>query len=231
MPPIDRTSRLLAPPSHTLLLIFATVANLPNWRKPTKIGSMYTAAAWSAAANRSTSPPSSHSRGPRVYRVQKEGGTLDFIYPPSAAALLAPHARRRVPMAAALITLDSIAWAACVLLATYLVTGSAFTASPALSHPHPLHRPLRLGQLHLGQPNLVLLACMLGMFACLKRGMQWGPGALLALAAAIKHSHRRDRLSALAPPVDRRHLNPFIPFFLLFIFPAPSAAFAATSPT
>jgi len=27
---------------------------------------------------------------------------------------------------------------------------------------------------------------MIGMFACLKRGMQWGAGALLALAAAIK---------------------------------------------
>jgi hypothetical protein len=38
----------------------------------------------------------------------------------------------------------------------------------------------------LGQPNLLLLALLLGAFACLQRGHQLGAGALVATAAAIK---------------------------------------------
>ena len=38
----------------------------------------------------------------------------------------------------------------------------------------------------LGQPNLLLLALLLGAFACLQRGHQIGAGALVATAAAIK---------------------------------------------
>ena len=38
----------------------------------------------------------------------------------------------------------------------------------------------------LGQPNLLLLACMLGAFACLKAGWSIPAGALIAFAAAVK---------------------------------------------
>ena len=38
----------------------------------------------------------------------------------------------------------------------------------------------------LGQPNLLLLALLLGAFACLQRGHHIGAGALVATAAAIK---------------------------------------------
>ena len=38
----------------------------------------------------------------------------------------------------------------------------------------------------LGQPNLLLLALLLGAFACLRLGRPIGAGSLLATAAAIK---------------------------------------------
>src|SRR5205823_3130621 len=53
----------------------------------------------------------------------------------------------------------------------------------------------------LGQPNIVLLACLLGCFACLRNKREWGAGALVAFAAACKAFP----IMALGYLIYRRH--------------------------
>ena len=116
-----------------------------------------------------------------------KGETFEFMYPPSCAALLAPltvageHA-----MAVALVLLNSAAWVFCVLVGVYLVTGRALRQAPVLyALPVVVTLPYVWATYTLGQPNLLLLACMLGAFLCL-RGQAVGAGALVAVAAAVK---------------------------------------------
>jgi hypothetical protein len=148
--------------------------------------------------------------------VPGRDGTFDFMYPPAAAALLAPLTRLGPwGMVAALAVLNSLCWWASVWLGVWLVRGGGIR--PAKEHEGAdgeskqeqargtlLPRAGTWGYVLLyavpvlctvaycwdtyilGQVSVVLLICMVGAFACLRKGWQWSAGALVALAAAIK---------------------------------------------
>ena len=111
-----------------------------------------------------------------------------FMYPPSFAAflggasLLGWHG-----FMVAFLAANSAAWAACILLTVGLATGRATGQKGYLyAVPSACVIPLIHDTYLLGQPALVLLALMLGAFACLRRGRDVAAGGLIAAAAAIK---------------------------------------------
>jgi hypothetical protein len=124
-------------------------------------------------------------RGEELY---PRGQGFPFMYPPLAAFLLAPLVIfGEVPFISALVLINSAAWAASLLLSVYLVTGKMLRQAPLLYLlPVLCTLPYTWDTYFLGQPNLILLALMLGAFACLRNRHEWGAGALVALAAAIK---------------------------------------------
>jgi hypothetical protein len=125
-------------------------------------------------------------RGGDIY--PQDGTAFPFMYPPPCASMLAlisplPEAG----FVLALVLLNSLAWAACILLSVYLVTGRLLGAHPALYFwPSLAVIPLVYNTYLLGQPALVLLALLLGCFALLDRNKPFAAGLLLAAAAAIK---------------------------------------------
>jgi hypothetical protein len=116
------------------------------------------------------------------------GADFQFLYPPPAAVLLAPlSAAGRLPMILTLVLLNSVAWAASALLAVRLIAGRAFGQPPWLYWlPSLCALPFVYDTYLLGQPNLLLLAVMLGAFAGLRSGRWWLSGLLVALATALK---------------------------------------------
>ena len=126
------------------------------------------------------------AQGQGVY--PKDGRVFPFMYPPSAGAMLAIASQVGPrPFILLLVAVNSAAWAAAVLLSVRLATGRVggprrwLYLVPSLGVIAYIHDTYLLGQ-----PNLLLLACMLGAFACLKaRRPGWG-GALIAFAAAVK---------------------------------------------
>jgi hypothetical protein len=129
-------------------------------------------------------------------RIVLAGGTIyprdqrefPFMYPPAAAALLGvASAGGELPLVIGLIVINSAAWIAAVLLSVYLATGRALRQHPLLyAFPTLCVIPFIHDTYLLGQPNLLLLALMLGAFACLRRGRQAAAGSLIALAAGLK---------------------------------------------
>ncbi len=129
-------------------------------------------------------------QGLDVYPRPETGRLFPFMYPPSAAAMLGLLS----PMGAtglmiALVAVNSASWTACILLSAWLAAGSG-----GRRHRHPLVVIVPtlsvIVLIHniylLGQPNLMLLALLLGAFACLRLGREVAAGALVATAAAIK---------------------------------------------
>lgn len=119
----------------------------------------------------------------------RPGQQIAFMYPPAAAWLLAPTTiAGEQAMTAILGLLNSAAWWLCIVLSVYLVTGRAPGSKVAavavipslLAFPHIWETYI------LGQPNLLLLACMLAGFVFLRWGRQYAAGAAFALAASIK---------------------------------------------
>jgi hypothetical protein len=125
-------------------------------------------------------------QGGEIY--PQDGTAFPFMYPPPCASMLAlisllPEAGFVV----CLVLLNSAAWAACIFLSVYLVTGRWLDAHPALYFwPSLAVIPLVHNTYLLGQPALVLLALLLGCFALLDRNRPFAAGLLLAAAAAIK---------------------------------------------
>lgn len=111
-----------------------------------------------------------------------------FMYPPSCAAMLALGSLLGQPaFVIGLEVINSIAWAAAILLALRLTTGRIRGMHPLIYlAPTICVLPFVSDTYLLGQPNLLLLALMLGAAACLKSKRQTLAGALIALAAAIK---------------------------------------------
>lgn len=114
--------------------------------------------------------------------------TFQFMYPPTAAILLAPlSALGLLSMIVIFILIHSTAWVASILLSAHLTTGQALRQHPLLYVvPTVCCIPYVWNIYLLGQPNLLLLACILGAFTCLQLRKEWYAGAFIALAAAIK---------------------------------------------
>jgi Glycosyltransferase family 87 len=126
------------------------------------------------------------SHGVEIY--PKDGRVFPFMYPPSAAAMLAIASQVGPrPFVALLVVLNSVAWVSAILLSVYLATGRLARQRPILYLLPSLGVVAYIHDTYLlGQPNLGLLACMLGAFACLN-ARRWGlAGALVAVAAAVK---------------------------------------------
>jgi len=114
-------------------------------------------------------------------------GTLDFIYPPPPAILLAlPSWFGKIPLYLGLSVLNSAAWAITSQLSNAM-TGSAKIPAPWLAAlPGFATVTFVFDQYDLGQPNLVLLAMMLLGFWFMQKDRPWLGGSMFALATAIK---------------------------------------------
>ena len=126
------------------------------------------------------------SQGQGVY--PKDGRVFPFMYPPSAGAMLAIASQVGPrPFIYLLVAVNSAAWAAAVFLSVSLATGRVGGGNrwlflvPSLGVIAYIHDTYLLGQ-----PNLLLLACMLGAFAALRARRSGLAGALIAFAAAVK---------------------------------------------
>jgi hypothetical protein len=123
-----------------------------------------------------------------VYPRPETGRLFPFMYPPSAAAMLAwVSMLGRTVSLLALVFVNSAAWLASIALSVWLAVKPGDRRHPLVVILPSLAIIVLVHNIYLlGQPNLLLLALLLGAFACLQRGHQIGAGALVATAAAIK---------------------------------------------
>lgn len=160
--------------------------------------------------------------------TKREDGMFRFMYPPIAAILLASlSSLGLLPFIIVYVLINTFAWITCIFLSVYLITGKAFGQRPLLYlAPTACCIPYLWDIYLLGQPNLVLLACMLGAFTCLQLKKEWYAGALIAFAAGIKAFP----ILSLAYLIYRRHWKAVL-FTMLFLFiflallPAPFRGF------
>jgi len=123
------------------------------------------------------------------HRLIYPGNTeLSFIYPPSAAAMLAvPAAFGKSALALLLLLLNSLAWLASVVLTVWLVTGRVARQHPLLTLLPTLAMVFWIWDTYLlGQPALVLLALMVAAAACMRCKRPALAGVLIGTATAIK---------------------------------------------
>ncbi len=121
-------------------------------------------------------------------------GEFPFMYPPAAAALLAPATvAGKVPLVVLQVTINSAAWAVAIFAPAYLLSGRLRPGDeprdPAglLFWVPSLVCAFFIWDTYLeGQPAFLLSACLLVMFVCLGRRVSWGAGLALALAAGFK---------------------------------------------
>jgi hypothetical protein len=123
-----------------------------------------------------------------VYPRPETRRLFPFMYPPSAAAMLAwVSMLGRTGSLLALVFVNSAAWLASISLSVWLAVKPGDRRHPLVLILPSLAIIVLVHNIYLlGQPNLLLLALLLGAFACLQRGHQIGAGALVATAAAIK---------------------------------------------
>ncbi len=166
-------------------------------------------------------------KGGDIYAPRGDG-TFQFMYPPTAAVLFAiPSYFGELPLIIILLLLYSVALVASSLLSVFLATGTAVRAEPILYLlPGVCSLPYVTENFLLGQPNLLLLAFMLGAFACLRSGKQWSAGALIALASAIKAFP----VLAIGYLIYRRHWKATLStlvflILLLVVLPSPLRGF------
>jgi hypothetical protein len=125
--------------------------------------------------------------GDAIYPL-KRGGKFPFMYPPAAAALLAPvSALGRTGVVVALVAVTASAWLASIILAARLAGGD-WKRQHLLVYvvPSVIVLVFAWSNFHIGQPSLVLLALLLGAFVALQEERPVLAGSLIALAAAIK---------------------------------------------
>ncbi len=140
-------------------------------------------------------------------------GKYDFMYPPPCALFLA-----------------GAAWFCSAKLSALLARGDERTTNPWLYLiPSLLVIVYIWSSYHLGQPNLVLLALMVGAFFALRAKRETVAGGLIAVAAAIKAFP----VLAIIYLVYRRYWKAAVSLvaallFLLFILPAPFRGFERT---
>jgi hypothetical protein len=126
--------------------------------------------------------------GGEIYAPTRGGKEFHFMYPPPAAVLFAILGYfGELPLIIFLVLLYSVAWISSALLSVYLVTGTTHPGNSLLYLvPSVCCLPYVVENYLLGQPNLLLLALILGAFACLRTKKEWIAGSLIALATAIK---------------------------------------------
>jgi hypothetical protein len=127
-------------------------------------------------------------RGLAVYPRPETGRLFPFMYPPSAAAMLAWLSMLgQTGLVLALVVINSAAWVASIVLSAWLAVLPGSRRHPLVMIVPSLAVIVLIQNIYLlGQPNLLLLALLLGAFACLRIGRHVGAGALVATAAAIK---------------------------------------------
>jgi hypothetical protein len=115
-------------------------------------------------------------------------GKYDFMYPPPFALFLgAASLLGQGGLIFLLVAINSVAWFYSAKLSALLAAGSRDIRSIWLYViPSLLVIVYIWSSYHLGQPNLVLLALMLGAFASLRAKHEIVAGGLLAVAAGIK---------------------------------------------
>ncbi len=118
----------------------------------------------------------------------KGGQTFQFLYPPTAAILYALMSMfGLLPMIIISVMTNTALWIASIFLSVYLTTGKVLRQHPLLYLvPTACCIPFVWDIFQLGQPNLLLLACMLGAFVCLQWKKEWHAGAFIAFAASLK---------------------------------------------
>src|SRR6266699_6138791 len=115
-------------------------------------------------------------------------GKYDFMYPPPCALFLAGASLLgQGGMILLLVAINSAAWFYSARLSAILAGGMAEARNVWLYViPNLLVIVYIWSSYHLGQPNLVLLALMLGAFFALRANREIVTGSLIAVAAAIK---------------------------------------------
>jgi hypothetical protein len=127
-------------------------------------------------------------QGLDIYPRPESGRLFPFMYPPSAAAMLAPLSLLGPTVTLlTLVLATSASWLASIALSIRLAARTGARRHPLLAIVPSLSVIVLIYNIYLlGQPNLLLLALLLGAFACLRLGWEVGAGALVATAAAIK---------------------------------------------
>jgi hypothetical protein len=155
-------------------------------------------------------------------------GKYDFMYPPPCALFLAGASLLgQGGLIFLLVAINSVAWFCSAKLSALLATGGRGTISRLLYFvPSLLVIVYVWSSYHLGQPNLVLLALMLGAFVALRAKREIVGGGLIAVAAAIKAFP----VLAIIYLVYRRYWKAAVSLvatliFLILILPAPFRGF------
>jgi hypothetical protein len=155
-------------------------------------------------------------------------GKYDFMYPPPFALFLAGASiLGQGGLIVLLVAINSVAWFCSAKLSTNLAAGQrAVTNLSLYLVPSLLVIVYIWSSYHLGQPNLVLLALMLGAFFALRAKRNALAGGLIAVAAAIKAFP----ILAIVYLVYRRYWSAAASLvatliFLLLILPAPFRGF------
>jgi Glycosyltransferase family 87 len=158
-------------------------------------------------------------------------GKYDFMYPPPCALFLAGASLLgQGGLILLLVAINSVAWFCSARLSALLAAGQRGTTSLWLYFiPSLLVIVYIWSSYHLGQPNLVLFALMLGAFVALHAKREIVGGGLIAVAAAIKAFP----VVAIIYLVYRRYWKAAIGLvatlvFLLLILPAPFRGFERT---
>jgi Glycosyltransferase family 87 len=155
-------------------------------------------------------------------------GKYDFMYPPPCALFLAGASLLgQEGLIFLLVAINSAAWFCSAKLSAILATGQRGKINPWLYLiPSLLVVVYIWSSYHLGQPNLVLLALIVGAFVALRAEREIVGGGLIAVAAAIKAFP----VLAIIYLVYRRYWKAAISLvatlvFLLLVLPAPFRGF------
>src|SRR5437773_1633746 len=121
-----------------------------------------------------------------IYFVRS--GKYDFMYPPPCALFLAGASLLgQGGLILLLVAITSAGWFCSARLTAILATGQRRTTHLCVNIvPSLVVIGYSWSSYHLGQPNLVLLALMLGAFVALRAKREVVAGGLIAVAAAIK---------------------------------------------
>ena len=155
-------------------------------------------------------------------------GKYDFMYPPPCALFLAGASLLgQSGLILLLVAINSVAWFYSARLSAILAASGHSEKNVWLYLiPSLLVIVYIWSSYHLGQPNLVLLALMLGAFVALRAKREISAGALIAAAAAIKAFP----VIAIIYLVYRRYWKAVASLiltltFLLLVLPAPFRGF------